>query len=121
MFLALCIRECEDDMICDLAETYHMFNYKEYPPSLVGTLVYGLKDDSRVKMFFSGAKIPIDRLLQAKIADELAFLSWTKTKDAQKGKGRPKSILQTMLGNNKKEEYATFETMEEFQEMWNAI
>lgn len=121
MYLALCIRECEDEMICDLAETYHLFNYRDYPPKLVGTLVFGLKDDSRVKMFLTGAKVSIDRLIQARIADELAFLSWTKTKDAQKGRNRPKSIIQSLLGEPKKEEYATFETMEEFQRMWNAI
>lgn len=108
-------------MICDLAETYHIFNYKEYPPLLVGTLVYGLKDDSRTKMLLSGAKVSIDRLIQARIADELAFISWSKTKDAQKGKNRPKSIIESLLGTIKKEEYVTFETMEEFEQMWNAI
>ena len=115
------MRECEDEMICDLAETYHMFNYKEYSPLLVGTLLVGLRDSSRVKMFLSGQKISLDRFLLARAVDELAFQSWTKTKDAQKNKHRPASILQTLLGENKKEEYATFETMEEFQRMWNAI
>lgn len=108
-------------MICDLAETYHIYNYKEYPPLLVGTLVYGLKDYSRTKMLLSGAKVSTDRLLLARIADELAFISWSKTKDAQKGKNRPKSIIESLLGTNKKEEYVTFETMEEFEQMWNAI
>lgn len=121
MYLALCIKECEDEMVCDLAEVYHIFNYRAYPPLLVGTLVFGLRDDSRVKMFLSGAKVSIDRLIQARIADELAFLSWTKTKDAQRGRNRPKSILQSLLGEVKQEEYATFETMEEFKQMWNAI
>lgn len=121
MYLALCIRECEDEMICDLAETYHILNYRECSPLLVGTLLLGLRDDSRTKMLLSGGKVSLDRMLRAKIADELTFLSWSKTKDAEKGKNRPKSILDTLLGNNKKEEYVTFETMEEFERMWNAI
>lgn len=121
MFLALCIRECEDEMICDLAETYHVLNYKEYPPLLVGTLVFGLKDNSRVKLFLSDQKQPLDRILFARMVDELSFLSWANTKDGQKNRNRPKSVLQTLLGIEKKEEYATFDTYEEFQQMWNAI
>jgi len=39
----------EDALICDLAETYHIFNYRELPPSLAATLSVGLKDDSRIK------------------------------------------------------------------------
>ena len=108
-------------MICDLAETYHIFNYREYPPLLVGTLVVGLRDDSRVKMFLSGQKVPLDRVLMARAVDELAFQSWTHSRDAQKNKNRPKSVLQALMGEPKREEYATFETMEEFQRMWNAI
>ena len=108
-------------MICDLAETYHMFNYKEYSPGLVGTLVFGLRDTSRTKMFLIGSNISIDRIIQAKIADELSFISWTKTKDAQRGKGRPKSICQQLLGVTKKEEYVTFDSMDEFRQMWDAI
>lgn len=108
-------------MICDLAETYHMFNYREYSPLLVGTLLFGLRDDSRVKMFLSGQKISIDRILIAKAVDELTFQSWAQTKDAQKNKHRPKSVLRTLIGETKKEEYITFDTMEEFEQMWNAI
>lgn len=108
-------------MICDLAETYHIFNYREYSPLLVGTLVFGLRDDSRVKMALSGQKITFERLLIARAVDELAFQSWTQTKDAQRNKNRPKSILQSLMGEHKKEEYVTFETMDEFREMWNGI
>lgn len=121
MFLALCMAECEDEMICDLAEVYHMFNYKEYSPLLVGTLLVGLRDDSRVKMKISGQKISFERLLMARAVDELAFQSWTKTKDASKNKHRPKSILQELIGESKKEEFVTFDTLEEFERMWNEI
>ena len=121
MYLALVIDKCEELMICDLAETYHLFNYKEYPPLLVGTLVFGLKDDSRTKLFLSDQKQSLDRILFARMVDELSFLSWANSKDGQKNRNRPKSVLQTLLGIEKKEEYATFDTYEEFQQMWNAI
>ncbi len=108
-------------MICDLAEVYHIYNYKEYSPLLVGTLVFGLRDDSRVKMHFSGQKQPLDRIFFARMVDELSFLSWANSRDGQKNKNRPKSVLQSLLGLDNKEEYATFSTMEEFERMWNEI
>lgn len=108
-------------MICDLAETYHIYNYKECQPLLVGTLVWGLRDDSRVKMFLSGQKQPLDRILMARMVDELSFLSWANSKDGQKNRNRPKSVLQSLLGIEKKEEYATFEDFDEFKRMWDAI
>ena len=85
-------------MICDLAETYHLFNYQEYPPELVGTLVFGLRKESRVKMKLSG--------------DKITTTEWLN---------KPKHILDQLLGLNKREQYATFETMEEFERMWSEI
>ena len=108
-------------MICDLAETYHIYNYKECQPLLVGTLVFGLRDDSRVKMYFSGQKQPLERIFFARMVDELSFLSWANSKDGQKNRNRPKSVLQSLLGIEKKEEYATFEEFDEFKRMWDAI
>lgn len=116
------INECEDEMICDLAEVYHLFNYRECQPLLVGTLVFGLNNDSRVKRKISGQKITLTEMLLARIADELSFQSWAGySKDGQHNRNRPKSILGHLMGAEKKEEYATFSTMEEFERMWNEI
>lgn len=108
-------------MICDLAETYHLFNYQEYPPELVGTLVLGLRKDSRVKMKLSGDKITTTEWLLARIADELRDQSWAKSRDGQKGRNKPKHILDHLLGLDKKDEYDTFSTMEEFEKWWAEI
>lgn len=110
-------------MICDLAETYHLFNYRECSPLLVGTLVFGLREGSRVKRKLSGQKLSIEEFLLARIADELRFQSWAgHTKDGKHNRNRPKSLLDQLMGTGKKkEEYATFETMEEFERMWDAI
>ena len=44
------------------------------------------------------------------------------TKDGKHNRNRPKSVLEQLLGTGeKKEQYATFETMEEFERMWSAI
>ena len=108
-------------MVCDLAETYHLFNYTEFPPSLVGTLVFGLNEDSRVKRKLTGRKITLDQWLLARISDDLRFQSWAMTKDGKHNHNRPQSVLEHLIGTKKKEEYATFSTFEEFEEMWNNI
>lgn len=107
-------------MICDLAETYHILNYRELPPLLVATLCMGLRDNSRVKMDIAGTKISLEQHLLARITDELAFQSWAKTKDGQKNRNRPTSVLKTLL-EDKKEETETFLTSEEFDKAWERI
>jgi hypothetical protein len=107
----------EDSLICDLAETYHIFNYREYPVSLIATLANGLRKDSRIKQKLSGQDVTMDSLLNACILDELRFISWSKTKDASKNKNRPKSVAKSLLGLDKKKDktHITFSTCEEFE------
>lgn len=90
------IRMDEDALICDFAETYHIYDFKRLPIKTVAALALGLKDDSRIKMKMSGAKAPTDILLLAAAVDRLSLLVWAKTKDAEKGRNRPKSILESI-------------------------
>lgn len=105
-------------MICDLAETYHILNYKELSPNLVATLLIGLRDNSRVKMKVNDTKLTIDQMMMAMVVDNLQFLSWTKTKDARHGKYKQKSILKTLMGEyeKQKDDLISFETVEEYEE-----
>lgn len=107
-------------MICDLAETYHILNYKGLSPDLVAVLCFGLRDNSRVKMFISDTKITLEQTLLARITDELSFQSWAKTKDGQKNRNRPTSILKTLL-EDKKDETEVFLTSEDFNKAWENI
>lgn len=120
MFLAHCISVCEDELICDLAETYHLFNYRELSPLLVATLCFGLRDDSRVKMKLSGCKITLTQILLARTVDELSFQSWAKTKDGQKNRNRPESVLKA-LTEEKTDEVVSFMTAEDFNKAWESI
>lgn len=108
-------------MICDLAETYHILNYKELSPDLVATLVLGLRDNSRVKMNISESKLTFEQMLLASAVDNLNFLAWTKTKDAQKNMNRPKSVLEKILNEEQKVEYKAFETAEELEAFFKRI
>jgi len=123
MFLAFCIAECEDELICDLAEVYHVFNYKGLLPNMVAAFCFGLKDDSRVKMYISKQKYPLNTMLLARIADELSFISWTKTVDGQKNRNRPKSIIDSLLNAQQEKEVENncYTSGEEFLEAWRQI
>ena len=104
----------ENALICDLAETYHIFDYRQLPPSKVAIFCIGLRDDSRIKIKLSGAKVSPEILLLSGIIDRLNLLLWTKTKDAEKGLNKPKSILDQLY--NKESEVSAFTSGKEFEE-----
>jgi hypothetical protein len=111
---------CEDSLICDLAETYHLFNYREQSPELVAVLCFGLRDDSRVKLALANSKLTLEQILTARMVDELAWLHWSKTKDGSKNRNQPPSILKA-LTEEKREEAEVFLTADEFNEAWEKI
>lgn len=78
----------------------------------------GLRDNSRVKMKVGESSISLETALLARIADELTFLSWTKTKDAQRGRNKPASILK-MLTEDK--EVTSFDDLDSFMDAWSRI
>lgn len=87
----------EDALICDLAETYHIHDYRRLPLTTVASFAIGLRDNSRIKMKLQGAKATTDTILAAAMVDRLTLLLWAQTKDASKGRNRPKSILEDLM------------------------
>lgn len=83
----------EEAFICDMAETYQIYDYKRVPGRKLGILAAGLRDDSRIKMKINGAKTSTENIMLAYILDGVNFLCWTKTKDAQHNHNRPKSVV----------------------------
>lgn len=99
-------------MICDLAETYHITDYKSLPPSVVAILVAGLRDDSRLVMKKNGAKAPDNIYMLAIIADRLGVIHASLT-----GGDTPKSLMDMIDGIEEQEEervYETFDSPEDF-------
>ena len=112
----------ENALICDLAETYHIFDYRSLPCKLVGILSCGLRDDSRIKMSLSGEELSLERALLAGIYDNTKILSWLNSSDGAKGINRPESIFKSLLNDEEEDsEILTFDTKEEFWEAWNSI
>ena len=112
----------EESLICDLAETYQIYDYKRLPLQLVSVFSCGLRENSRIKMKLSQQTASIDTMLLAGITDKLSILLWTQTKDGQKGKNRPISILEKVLNLPKKrKEEVAFASGEEFESTRNAL
>lgn len=102
-------------MICDFAETYHIFNYQGLPVKTVATLVFGLRDNSRTKMALMNQSVSLDTLLQASILDQLRLLVWTKSKDAQKGRNKPKSLYESLTSTKEKDKPMSFRSGKDFE------
>lgn len=103
----------ENALICDMAETYHIYDYLALPVKTAATLAAGLSPDSRIKRYLIGQKQTSETILLAAIADALNTLVWFKTKDGQRGVNRPASILKELTED--KEEYAAFDSIEAYE------
>lgn len=108
-------------LICDLAETYGILNYRALPVELLAVLSVGLREDSRIKMKLSGAKVQPDFLLLAEAVDRLGILVWSKTEDAQHGRNKPVSIVSLLTREEKESDIVSFDTAEEFDAAWQRI
>ena len=112
----------EESLICDLAETYQIYDYKRLPLQLVAVFSCGLRENSRMEMKLSQQTASIETMLLAGISDKLGILLWAQTKDGQKGKNRPISILEKVLNLPKKrKEEVAFASGEEFESTRNQL
>lgn len=116
------IKVDEDALICDLAETYQIYDYKQLPLKTIAVFSVGLSNNSRIKMKLNNQSIPIDTLLLAGISDKLSILLWRSTKDGQKGKNQPNSIVETLLNVGPKEkDVIGFNSIEDFVNKRNEL
>nr|DAX71600.1 MAG TPA: protein of unknown function (DUF5361) [Caudoviricetes sp.] len=111
------IKQDEDALICDLAETYRIYDYRQLPLLQVAVFAYGLRDDSRIKKIISNQVVSLDTLLFASMVDRLSLSLWLQTKDGQKGTNRPNSIVDHLTKKEEKDEkdYLVFKSGEDFE------
>ena len=112
------LHEDETAVICDLAETYHVLDYRALPLKTVAALASGLRENSRIRMKLSGMRVSTDTMLAAATVDRLSMLVWAKTKDGEIGRNRPESILDKLTAEDTRsdEEYKAFDSPEEFMQ-----
>ena len=110
------LAEGRDELICDMAETYHVLNMKAHPPFLIATLAAGLRPDARIVMKLTGRKLPDEDGIITLIYDRLNWLCWTWTIAAEHKKNMPESLYEARTGTLKTKQKASgFSTPEEFE------
>ena len=107
----------EDALICDLAETYQIYDYRSLPVKTVATLSAGLRDNSRIKLLAGDIPAPQEIILLATIADRIEAFRYGFSEDASQGRNRPPSIVEALYGetNKKNNGVTSFKTPEEFE------
>ncbi len=67
-------------------------------------------------------KYTLKEMLLMRMTDELAYLSWSKTSDAQKGINRPESILRKALQMDVgADQHIAFDSADDFKSAWKRI
>ena len=102
----------EDALICDLAETYHIYDYRSLPLKTVATLSAGLRDDSRIKLKAADTSVGLDTVILAAIADNLTML---RAGMSDKNKSKPFLFSEALQGENKRQKAKGFATAEQFE------
>lgn len=73
-------------------------------------------------MKMSGQKVDFNTLLMANLADMVSILLWTKTKDGQKNKNRPESLVTKIQSPDKKaKDFSTFTSGKDFEKVRNEL
>lgn len=105
----------EDALVCDFAQTYHIYDYRALPISFAATLACGLDENSRIKRKLAGNQISTEATLLAAAVDRLSLLWWGQTTDGQKNLRRPASILELLQGGKvNKDDIKAYSSGEDF-------
>lgn len=99
----------EDALICDFAETYHIYDYQELPVTYAATLAVGLRENSRIKMRMTDRNAPIETIILAGIIDRLSVLL----------AGEQARLISKNFVNVEQEQPYGFDSGEEFEAAWH--
>lgn len=112
------LRRDPDALTCDLAQWYGVLDYRALPAATVATLACGLPPESRIMRVLSGQRADLRDMLLAAIADRLSILVWFQTRDGQKGRRRPKSLVDLLTDEeprNSSGDVEAFDSIEAFE------
>lgn len=116
-----------DELTCDMAETYGVFDIKRLPVRLAATLAAGLRENSRVKMKLTGTKAEDNIFLLAMIADVLRWFQWSWSENATDD-NRPESLARYYRNGKtvetpkpQEKNFVVFDTPEDFKAEWKRL
>ena len=98
-------------LLCDLAETYNIYDFKQLPLTKIAAFSVGLRDNSRIKQKVNGISTDSETLLLAAIADRLGLIIAAMT-----GQDPGGSITKIILGISEKKttNVKSYESAEDF-------
>lgn len=88
-------------LICDLAEYYHVYDYRSLPVKLVVTFFIGLRAESRIRQVNKTVKVDDSKWLLMLIVDNLTILNY---KLSGKKVDSEKLLTNSMLNEAEKKE-----------------
>lgn len=124
MALAGMLNSAKDELICDFAEIYHIYDLRALPVRRLAVLACGLGQNSRIWAKLNGYKAKWSEIVLALCADRLAILCWFQTEDGHKGENKPELLAPQLLGmtdQSGKDTYLTYDSGEEFTAAWNDL
>lgn len=101
-------------MICDLAETYRIYDWRQVPIKLLGIYAAGLRWDSRVMMERMGEDFSLDTLMTASIADSLRGIIYGLF--SKKGSEKPNSFVEALTRKKEQKAEVAFRSGDDFME-----
>lgn len=107
-----------DELTCDMAETYGVFDIKRVPVKLLATLAVGLREDSRVKMAKRGTLVNTQTVLLAKLIDVLRGVEYDNPLSLT-----AQCFVDGPTGSTTapKEQYEIFDSPEAFKKRWAEV
>ena len=108
----------ESALICDFAETYHIYDYRALPVHYAATLAYGLRCDSRIRLKLGEVKEEVPCFISAaKAADCLALIVNSLREEPEE---YPALLTDIIYGRGQKEEQkkTSYSSGEDFRSAW---
>lgn len=107
----------EDALVCDLAETYQITDWRALPVQTVAALACGLSPDSRIKRVLTKSPATTTEFMLAAMIDRLSLLAWGQTADALHGRNRPQMLMDVLTKDRGEKDSGveTYNTPEAFE------
>lgn len=106
----------KNELICDLAEYYHILDYRRVPGRLLGTLAVGLRAESRIGMIREHIKADTETVMLVRLYDMLAQVFSAKGE-------KPEPMLKHFIIEQKddKDTPMSFRSPADFKKAWAEI
>jgi hypothetical protein len=124
MCLAVFVRNDEDALICDFAETYHVYDWRSLPVHYSAVLAAGLRQNSRSQMKLANVKADLNASLLAVLHDDMKDLIYATIAPHMKRKPKqPEHTADKIIHGEQKQakEYQGYESSEDYEEAWARI